>query len=281
MEEYATLNDGSQMPRIGFCTYLIPTDGMTHRSVADALAMGYRHIDTAASYFNEAEVGAAVRQSGIPRDEIFVTTKLPSRISGYDAARRAIDTSLAKLGLDYIDLFIVEHPDEQFAETWQAMQDAREEQQIVSLGTAQLSPDGWHAATANLDVKPAVVLAEYQPYSQERKLRELVKDTGTLIMTERPEGFWNVELASEPHILAFAEKYGKTANQIVLRFVVQDGLLLLPKPSSPARMARALQIYDFELTEDEMEAIRSLDREDGVVRRAPHHHDPIDLDGDL
>lgn len=275
MDTYVILNDGSRMPRIGFCTYLIPVDGMTYRSVAEALEMGYRHIDTAASYYNESEVGRAVRESGIPREEIFVTTKLAGKDAGYDETLSSIRRSLGKLGLSYIDLYIVEHPGVCFSETWRAMLDARKRGLIRSLGTAQMTPPEWKQHVADLDVKPAVVVAECQPYAQERELRKLVGDSGAYIITRRPEGFWNVELASEPHILQYAEKYGKTANQIVLRFVAQDGLLLLPKPSSHARMARALQIFDFELSDEEMEAIRSLDRDENTVFLAPLHSSSV------
>lgn len=261
MVRTAILNNGRRMPTVGFCTKKIPVDGMTYRSVRDALRLGYRHIETAASYYNEAEVGEAVRGSGLPRSEAFVTTKLARSVCGYDETTKALEKSLDKLGLDYIDLYVADEPNDTFMETWRAMEDAQDKGLVHSLGAANMTPELWEEYAPRFATPPAVLFEDCQPYFQQRPLRKLVAPLGVCVVAQAPEGHWNAKVTAEPLVVELAGKYGRTANQIVLRFQVQDGLILLPKPSTPKRIAQALQIFDFRLTEEEMQALRGLNRE--------------------
>lgn len=276
MNQRIKLNDGNEMPRVGFCTFSIPGDGMTYRSVLEALEIGYRHIDTAAAYFNEAEVGQAVRDSGIPRGEIFVTSKLWLENYGYDKAQEGLERSLEKLGFDYIDLYMLNHPYGDVEGSWRALEEAQDEGLAHSIGVCNLTPELWVQYESFVEKAPAVLTVECHPYFQQRALRRIVEPYEVKLQAQSPEGVWNAELVSEPVIEELTQKYGKTANQIVLRFEIQDGLLLLPKPSTPQRMQKSLDIFDFELTPLEMQQLRALDRQEQV-----HNPDDDDLKDQL
>ena len=153
---YITLNDGNKIPAVGFGVFMIPADGSTYKAVLEALKVGYRHIDTAAAYFNEAEVGKAVRDSGIPREEIFVTSKLWLQDYGYEAAKKGIDASLSKLGLDYIDLYLLHQPYGDVAGAWKALEEAKAEGKIKSIGVSNMTPKLYTELTADFATKPAV-----------------------------------------------------------------------------------------------------------------------------
>ena len=174
---YITLNDGNKIPAVGFGVFMIPADGSTYKAVLEALKVGYRHIDTAAAYFNEAEVGKAVRDSGIPREEIFVTSKLWLQDYGYEAAKKGIDASLSKLGLDYIDLYLLHQPYGDVAGAWKALEEAKAEGKIKSIGVSNMTPKLYTELTADFATKPAVNQVECNPLFQQKALREvLAKD---------------------------------------------------------------------------------------------------------
>ena len=172
--DYITLNDGNKIPAIGFGVFLIPNDGPTYDAVLEALKAGYRHIDTAAAYFNEEDVGKAVRDSGIPREEIFVTSKLWLQDHGYEAAKKGIARSLRKLGLDYIDLYLVHQPYGDVAGAWEAMEEAKEEGKIRSIGVSNMSPALWNKFVPEFETKPAVNQVEFNPLFQQKEIRRLM-----------------------------------------------------------------------------------------------------------
>lgn len=265
--DYLTLNDGNVIPAVGFGVFLIPNDGSTYDAVTKALHLGYRHIDTAAAYFNEDEVGKAVRDSGIPCDELFITSKLWLQDYGYDAACRGIDASLKKLGLDYIDLYLIHQPYGDVPGAWKAMEDAQKAGKIKSIGVSNMTPNIWNHFVPQFDTMPAVNQVECNPFFQQKKLREVLDACGAALEAYFPLGHGDEALLAHPLVTALAHKYNKTAGQIILRFEVQEGFVVLPKSTNPQHMADNIDIFDFSLTDEDMARMRSLDTGKGS-------HDP-------
>lgn len=265
--EYITLRDGNTIPAVGFGVFLIPNDGSIYDAVTKALHLGYRHIDTAAAYFNEDEVGRAVRDSGIPRDEIFVTSKLWLQDYGYDAACKGIDASLKKLGLDYIDLYLIHQPYGDVPGAWKAMEDAQKAGKIKSIGVSNMTPNIWNHFVPQFDTMPAVNQVECHPFFQQKQLREVLDTCGAALEAYFPLGHGDEALLTHPLVTALAHKYNKTAGQIILRFEVQEGFVVLPKSTNPQHMADNIAIFDFSLTDEDMARMRGLDTGKGS-------HDP-------
>ena len=265
--EYITLRDGNTIPAVGFGVFLIPNDGSTYDAVTKALHLGYRHIDTAAAYFNEDEVGKAVRDSGIPRDELFITSKLWLQDYGYDAACKGIDASLKKLGLDYVDLYLIHQPYGDVPGAWKAMEDAQKAGKIKSIGVSNMTPNIWNHFVPQFDTMPAVNQVECHPFFQQKQLREVLDTCGTALEAYFPLGHGDEALLTHPLVTALAHKYNKTAGQIILRFEVQEGFVVLPKSTNPQHMADNIAIFDFSLTDEDMARMRGLDTGKGS-------HDP-------
>lgn len=265
--EMVTLNDGNKIPAVGFGVFLIPNDGATYEAVTRALKAGYRHIDTAAAYFNEAEVGKAVKDSGIPREEIFITSKLWLQDYGYEAAKKGLETSLEKLGLDYVDLYLLHQPYGDVAGAWKALEEAKAEGKIRSIGVSNMTPKIWKEFVPQFATMPAVNQVECNPFFQQKELRALLAENDVKIEAYQPLGHGDETLLSYPDIVKLADKYGKNPGQIILRFEVQDGLIVLPKSTNPKRIAGNIDIFDFELSDGEMDSLRTLDTGKG-------HHDP-------
>lgn len=262
-----TLNDGNSIPAVGFGVFLIPNDGPAYDAVLSALKAGYRHIDTAAAYFNESDVGRAVKDSGIPREEIFITSKLWLQDYGYEAAKKGLETSLEKLGLDYIDLYLLHQPYGDVAGAWKALEEAKAEGKVKSIGVSNMAPKIWNEFVPQFETVPAVNQVECNPFFQQKELRALLEKDDVKIEAYQPLGHGNAALLTNPVITEIAEKYGKNAGQVILRFEVQEGLIVLPKSTNPERIAGNIEIFDFELNEEEMERIRGLDTGKGS-------HDP-------
>ena len=265
--EMVTLNDGNKIPAVGFGVFLIPNDGATYEAVTQALKAGYRHIDTAAAYFNEAEVGKAVKDSGIPREEIFITSKLWLQDYGYVAAKKGLETSLEKLGLDYVDLYLLHQPYGDVAGAWKALEEAKAEGKIRSIGVSNMTPKIWKEFVPQFATMPAVNQVECNPFFQQKELRALLAENDVKIEAYQPLGHGDETLLSHPDIVKLADKYGKNPGQIILRFEVQDGLIVLPKSTNPQRIEGNIDIFDFELSDGEMDSLRTLDTGKG-------HHDP-------
>ena len=253
------LNDGNKIPAVGFGVFLIKNDGPTYDAVKLALAAGYRHIDTAAAYFNESDVGKAIKDSGIAREEIFVTSKLWLQDHGYDAAKKAIDVSLQKLGLDYMDLYLIHQPYGDVVGAWKALEEAKVAGKIKSIGVSNMTPKIYSALVPQFSTLPAVNQVECNPNFQQKELRKLMDEDGVKLEAWYPLGHGDKKLLENPVIVEAAKKYGKNAGQIILRFEVQEGFIVLPKSTNPERIAGNINIFDFELTADEMEKIRALD----------------------
>ncbi len=265
------LNDGNEIPAVGFGVFMIEPNGPAFDAVTEAVRAGYRHIDTAAAYFNEADVGRAIRASGVPREEFFVTSKLWLQDYGFEAARAGIDASLRKLGTDYVDLYLLHQPYGDLAGAWRALEEAKRAGKIRSIGVSNMTPKLWSEWIPRFDTIPAVNQVECNPLFQQKELRNLLDEKDVRLEAWYPLGHGNKELLENPEIVRLAAKYGKNAGQIVLRFEVQEGFVVLPKSVNPARIAGNLDLFGFELTEDEMNAIRKMDTGRGS-------HDP-DADG--
>lgn len=267
MENTITLNDGVAIPQIGFGTFQIAPGEETEKAVAFALSCGCRHIDTAAAYFNEADVGKAVRASGIKREDVFVTSKLWLQDYGYEAARKGIDASLAKLGVDYMDLYLIHQPYGDVPGAWKAMEEAKSAGKIRSIGVSNMTVKIWNSFVPGFDTKPSVNQIECNPFQQQRPIRALMADTNTALEAWAPLGQGKGGLIDNAIIRDLASKYGKNSGQVILRFEIQDGAIVFPKSTKPERIKSNLDVFDFALTEDEMAAIRALDTGCGM-------HDP-------
>lgn len=262
--DYISLNDGNKIPAVGFGVFMIPNDGPTYDAVLAALKSGYRHIDSAAAYFNEEDVGKAVRDSSIPREEIFVTSKLWLQDHGYEEAKKGIARSLRKLNLGYIDLYLIHQPYGDVTGAWKAMEEAKAEGKIKSIGVSNMSPAIWKKFIPEFATKPAVNQVEFNPNFQQKELRSLMAETDTKLEAWYPLGHGDKTLLSQPVIMKLAEKYGKNEGQIILRFEVQEGVITLPKSTNLERIRTNLDIFDFALTEDEMNDMRELDTGKGT-----------------
>lgn len=257
--ETVTLNDGVKIPAYGFGTFRIPADGSTYRAVREALDLGIRHIDTAAAYFNEKEVGKAIRESGIPREEIFLTSKLWLQDYGYEPAKKGIEASLCKLGLDYMDLYLIHQPYGDVPGAWKAMEEAKAEGKIRSIGVSNMTPKIWNSFVPQFETMPSVNQVEFNPYYQQKEIRKIMAEAGVQLEGWGPLGQGNQAMLSDPVIEEIAEAHGKDIGQIILRFEHQEGAIVFPKSTNPARIKSNMEIFDFALSEDEMEKMRALD----------------------
>ena len=253
------LNDGVEIPVYGFGTFQIPADGSTYKAVREALDLGIRHIDTAAAYFNEREVGKAIKESGIPREDIFLTSKLWLQDYGFEAAKKGIETSLRKLGLDYMDLYLIHQPYGDVPGAWKAMEKAKAEGEIRSIGVSNMTPKIWNNFVPQFDTIPSVNQVEFNPYYQQKEIREIMAKAGVQLEGWGPLGQGSKDMLADPVIAEIAEAHQKNAGQIILRFEIQEGAIIFPKSVKPERIKSNMEIFDFSLTEEEMNKIRALD----------------------
>lgn len=262
--ETVQFNDGNQIPAVGFGVFRIPADGSTYQAVKEALAVGYRHIDTAVAYFNEQEVGQAIKDSGIPREEIFVTSKIWLQDYGYEAATKGLETSLKKLGLDYIDLYLLHQPYGDVPGAWRALEDAKAAGKIKSIGVSNMTPTIWNKFVPDFATTPAVNQVEFNLFFQQQELRKLLDPLDVKIEAWSPLGAGNQNVLTNETVLALADKYHKNAGQVILRFENQEGIIVLPKSTHKERMIGNLDIFDFTLTEGELASLRALDTGKGA-----------------
>ncbi|MFG2616853.1 aldo/keto reductase [Streptomyces sp. NPDC048507] len=256
--ETVTLNNGVEMPVLGFGVYQIPP-AQTERAVADALAAGYRSLDTAAAYGNEEAVGRAIRGSGIPREELFVTTKLWISDAGEDRAGRAFETSLRKLGLDHLDLYLIHQPYGDVYGSWRAMEGLQREGRVRAIGVSNFHGDRLVDLMDHNEVAPAVNQIETHPFHQRTADQELMRGRGVQIESWGPFAEGRGDLFTHPVLTRIAAAHEKSVAQVVLRWLVQRGVVVIPKSVRPERMAENLDVFGFRLTDDQMDAVAALD----------------------
>lgn len=257
-----TLINGRSIPQLGFGVFKVDPD-TTAEIVAEALKVGYRHIDTAAIYRNEEGVGAAIAQSGIPREELFITTKLWNDDQGTDSARKALDTSLGKLGLDYVDLYLIHWPAPQrdtYVQSWQTLEQLNADGKARSIGVSNFLPEHLERLADESDTVPAVNQIELHPAYQQREVTDYCRSHGIKIEAWGPLGQGKYDLLELPEVTGPAQAHGKTPAQVVLRWHLQQGHIVFPKSSNPERIAENFQVTDFSLTDDEMAGITGLER---------------------
>ncbi|WP_259330583.1 aldo/keto reductase [Parabacteroides merdae] len=259
------LNNGILMPQFGLGTFLQPSDSVCEQSCLTALKAGYRHIDTAHAYNDEAGVGRAVKASGIPREEIWITSKLWPTEYGEGKTMETIDKMLERMQLDYIDLLYVHQPVGDFVGAWRDMEKAVAMGKVRTLGISDFdaSDEVFNKIMSESSVKPAVIQIECHPYAQRRTMREKVKPYGIQVECWFPLGgaMSNGALFKDPTIIAIAKAHGKTPAQIILRWHIQEGFSVIPGASNPDYIKENIRIFDFELTDEEMAQIRSLNKE--------------------
>lgn len=252
------LNNGVMMPAVGFGVYQIPVED-TERCVSDALEAGYRMIDTASSYFNERQVGDALRHSGLRREDVFVTTKLWVQDYEYDDALRAFDLSMKNLGLDYLDLYLLHKPYGNYYAAWRAVERLYKEGRIRAVGVTSFSSERLQDLFLHNEVKPMVNQIETNPLFQQREANAFLRQEGIQHEAWAPFAEGRRDIFNNPTVKAIAERHGKTAAQVMLRWLNQRGVVVIPKSVSKARMAENLDIFDFTLDDGEMRRMAVLD----------------------
>lgn len=256
------LNNGVEMPILGYGVFQVSPEEC-ERCVMDAISTGYRLIDTAQAYYNEEGVGNAVAKCGIPRSELFLTTKVWITHAGEEKATASIDESLRKLRTDYIDLLLIHQPFSDYTGTWRAMEKAVREGKVHAIGLSNFYPDRFVDMAEYAEIKPAVNQLKTNVFSQQWDAEAEMKPYGTHIMAWGPLAQGDPDLQSNPVLAGLAEKYGKTPQQVALRYLVQRDIIAIPKSTHVERMKQNLDVFDFALTPEEMESIRPLDKPAG------------------
>ncbi|MCD7944866.1 MAG: aldo/keto reductase [Clostridia bacterium] len=272
--EYVTLSNGVKMPVLGYGVYQVSAEEC-ERCVLDALSVGYRSIDTAQSYFNEAEVGSAIKKSGIPRDEIFLTTKVWIEHYGYEPAKQSVLESMEKLGTDYLDLCLLHQPFSDYYGAWRALEELYEAGKIRSIGISNFYPDRMIDIASFSRIRPMVNQVETHPYNQQTKAKEYMDKYGVQIEAWAPFGEGRGGLFANPEIVKIGEKYGKTSAQVMLRWNIQRGVVVLPKSTHIERMRENLDVFDFTLSDEDMAKMASLDKNESSFFS---HSDPATVE---
>lgn len=269
--EYVKLNNGVEMPILGFGVYQIPREE-TKRCVLDAINVGFRAIDTAQSYFNEAEVGDAIKESGIPREEFFITTKIWIDNYGYGKCKASVEESLKKLKTDYIDLVLLHQPFSDYYGAYRALEELYEEGKIRAIGVSNFYPDRLaDMCLFGRKVVPAVNQVETNPLNQQVKAQENMEKYGVHIEAWAPFGEGKNNMFSNPTLVEIGKKYNKSVAQVILRWLIQRGVIIACKSTHKERMEENFKVFDFELSNEDMEAIKALDTSDSLFF---NHQDP-------
>ena len=254
-----TLNNGVEMPQMGYGVYLVSPEEC-ERCVLDAISVGYRLIDTAQAYYNEEGVGKAITRCGVPRNELFITTKVWISNAGEQKAAQSIDESLRKLQTDYIDLLLIHQPFSDYYGTYRAMEQAVRTGKVRAIGVSNFYPDRFVDLAENVEIKPAVNQLRTNVFSQQWDMEKEIGKYGTKIMAWAPIAQAGEELFNNPVLKAIAESHNKSVTQVALRYLIQRDIIAIPKSTHIERMKQNLDVFDFELTDAEMQSILPLDQ---------------------
>lgn len=253
------LNNGIEMPILGYGVFQVSPEAC-ERCVLDAISVGYRLIDTAQAYYNEEGVGSAITKCGVPRNDLFITTKVWISNAGEEKAEKSIDESLRKLRTDYIDLLLIHQPFSDYYGTYRAMEKAVRAGKVRAIGVSNFYPDRFVDLAENVEIKPAVNQLRTNVFSQQWDMEKEIGKYGTKIMAWAPIAQANEELFNNPVLKGIAENHGKSVTQVALHYLIQRGIIAIPKSTHVERMRQNLEIFDFELTDAEMQSIRPLDQ---------------------
>ena len=256
--ETITLNNGIKMPILGYGVYMVDPS-VTERCVLDAISVGYRSLDTAQYYENEAMVASAVRKSGVPRDEFFITSKLCQSHPSYEQAKENVKGSLRRMKLDYLDLMLIHWPMGNDSDIWQAFEDLVKEGYLRSIGVSNFYPKTYEALVKNASVIPAVNQVETHVFYQQRPMVQLMAEHGTAVESWGPLAEGMNGIFTNPVLTEVGAAHGKTAAQVALRFLIQQGIIVIPKSVHKERMIQNMDVFDFCLSDDEMATVRTLD----------------------
>lgn len=257
--EFVTLNNGVKMPKEGFGVFQVEDGSVCEQAVKDAIDTGYRLIDTAAAYFNEESVGKAIKESKISREELFITTKLWIQDQGYENAKKAFNTSLEKLGLDYLDLYLIHQPFGDYYGSWRAMEELYEQGKVRAIGVCNFYPDRMADLYENAKIKPMVNQVELHPFFAQNEALKNMKERSIQPEAWGPLAEGKHGIFTNDMLKKIADKYGKSIAQVVLRWNTQRDVVIIPKSIHKERMAENIDIWDFSLTEEEMAEIDKLD----------------------
>lgn len=257
--KFVTLNNGVKMPMEGFGVFQVSDMAQCEQAVVDAIQSGYRLIDTAAAYFNEEAVGAAIKRAGVPREELFITTKLWVQDAGYEEAKKAFQVSLDKLGLDYLDLYLIHQPLGDYYGAWRAMEELYNEGKIKAIGVCNFYPERLADLCLTAKVTPAVNQVELHPFFQQENALATMKEFGVQPQAWGPLAEGKHGIFTDPVLTEIAQKYGKSVAQVVLRWNTQRGVIIIPKSVHVNRMVENIDIWDFELSKGDMDKIAKMD----------------------
>ncbi len=274
MAQTVTLNNGVEMPMLGYGVYQV-SNTECERCVLDAISVGYRAIDTAQSYGNEEAVGSAVQKCGVPRDELFLTTKVWISNAGYEAAKESIDRSLQKLRTDYIDLLLIHQPFGDYYGTYRAMEEAYKAGKLHAIGVSNFYPDRLIDLCQFVEVTPAVNQVETHVFQQQKTAHEYMEKYGVQHESWGPFAEGRKDFFSNPVLTEIGRKYGKSSAQTALRFLLQSNVVVIPKSTHKERIAQNIDVFDFTLSEADMEAIRKLDEGESLFFS---HYDPATVE---
>lgn len=256
--EHRILNNGVEMPVLGFGVYQVG-ETVCEQCVCDAIAAGYRSIDTASAYLNERAVGRAIRRSGVPREELFITTKLWVQDAGYESTKRAFAKSLERLQLDYLDLYLIHQPFGDVYGSWRAMEELYREGAVRAIGVSNFQPDRLVDLILHNEVVPAVNQVETHPFCQQTEAAAVMASEGVQIESWAPFAEGRNNLFGNGTLVSLAAKYRKSVAQVVLRWLIQRGVVVIPKSVRPERMAENIAVFDFHLAPEDMDLIATLD----------------------
>lgn len=263
--EYTMLNNGVKMPLLGFCVYMMTDLEECEKSVLHAIETGYRLLDTSSAYFNEEAVGRAIKKSGISREELFVTTKLWIQDAGYENAKAGFETSLQKLGLDYLDLYLIHQPCGDCYGSWRAMTELYQEGRIRAIGVCNFNSDRLVDFVMNNELPPAINQVEFHPYFQQNKAEEIMREYDVQMEAWSPLGHGGKGILENDVLVSIGKRYGKTPAQIILRWDIERGIATIPKSVRKERIEENFDVFDFHLTTEEITAIDQLDRNDHIA----------------